>query len=127
MKSEKNINSNLSFEDIKLLNEIGHEYWSAREFYKSLDYLKWDKLLNVIEKAKQACENSGHDAQDHFPRMEKLVNIGSRAKRDIGDIHLTRYACYPIVQNAYPTKEFVALEQSYFAVQTRKQETIIFV
>ena len=61
-----------SFEDIKHLNEIGQEYWSAREFYKALDYLKWDKFLNVIDKAIQACENSGHDAQDHFPRMEKL-------------------------------------------------------
>ena len=112
------------FESIKQVNEIGQEYWSGRELYTKLEYLKWDKFLNVIEKAELACENSGEQTQNHFPRVEKLVEIGSGAKRDIGDIHLSRYACYLIVQNADPAKEVVALGQTYFAVQTRKQELL---
>ncbi|MFN6947002.1 MAG: BRO family protein, partial [Cytophagaceae bacterium] len=89
-----------------------------------LEYNKWDKFLNVIDKAKQACKNSGQEPDDHFPRVEKLVEIGSGAKRDILDIHLSRYACYLIVQNADPSKEVVALGQTYFAIQTRKQEVL---
>jgi DNA-damage-inducible protein D len=112
------------FEDIKHTNEIGQEYWSSRELYEVLEYIKWDKFLNVIDKAKQACKNSGQEPDDHFPRVEKLVEIGSGAKRDIGDIHLSRYACYLIVQNADPSKEVVALGQTYFAIQTRKQEVL---
>lgn len=112
------------FEQIKHTNEIGQEYWSARELFKVLDYIKWDKFLNVISKAKEACKNSGQEPNDHFPRMEKLVEIGSGAMRDIGDLHLTRYACYLIVQNADPSKEVVALGQTYFAFQTRKAELI---
>ena len=112
------------FEKIKLFNEIGQEYWSARELFSVLEYIKWDKFLNVIAKAKESCKNSGQMIDDHFPRMEKLVDIGSGAKRDIGDLHLTRYACYLIVQNADPSKEVVALGQSYFAFQTRKAELI---
>lgn len=113
-----------NFEQIKHLNDIGQEYWSARELHKILEYIKWDKFLQVIEKAKQACTNSGQEPDNHFPRMEKLVEIGSGAKRDIGDIHLSRYACYLIVQNADPSKEVVALGQTYFAIQTRKQEIL---
>lgn len=115
---------NKLFEELKKTNEIGQEYWSAREFHIALDYLKWDKFLNVIGKAKEACKNSGFEPLDHFPRVEKLVEIGSGAKRNIGDIHLTRYACYLIIQNADPAKEVVALGQSYFAIQTRKQELL---
>lgn len=110
------------FEAIKHTNEIGQEYWSARELFEVLEYIKWDKFLNVVDKAKQACKNSGQEPDDHFPRVEKLVEIGSGAKRDIGDIRLSRYACYLIVQNADPSKEVVALGQTYFAIQTRKQE-----
>jgi len=112
------------FEEIKHFNNIGQEYWSARELFTVLDYIKWDKFLNVIEKAKQACKNSGQEPNDHFPRVENMVEIGSGAKRDIGDIHLSRYACYLIIQNADPSKEVIALGQTYFAVQTRKQEVL---
>lgn len=112
------------FEEVKHINDIGQEYWSARQLYEVLEYIKWDKFLNVIEKAKQACKNSGQEPEDHFPRMEKMVEIGSGAQRDIGDIHLSRYACYLIVQNADPSKEVVAMGQTYFAIQTRKQEVL---
>lgn len=112
------------FEEVKHINDIGQEYWSARQLYEVLEYIKWDKFLNVIEKAKQACKNSGQEPEDHFPRMEKMVKIGSGAQRDIGDIHLSRYACYLIVQNADPSKEVVAMGQTYFAIQTRKQEVL---
>lgn len=111
-----------TFEQIKHLNEIGQEYWSARELHLVLEYIKWDKFQNVIEKAKQACEKSGLNVEDHFPQVENMVEIGSGAKRNIGDIHLSRYAAYLIVQNSDPSKAVVALGQTYFAIQTRKQE-----
>lgn len=118
------MNKDSLFESIKHFNEIGQEYWSARELYSVLDYLKWDKFLNVLKKAETACENSGQNAEDHFPRVEKMVKIGSGATRNIGDVQLSRYACYLIVQNADPSKEVIALGQTYFTVQTRKQELI---
>lgn len=116
------MNKHPVFEEIKHINAIGQEYWSGRELFAVLHYLKWDKFLNVIDKAKEACKNSGQAVSDHFPRVEKKVTIGSGAERDIGDLHLTRYACYLIIQNADPSKEVVALGQTYFAIQTRKQE-----
>lgn len=123
-KAEQEMSQQNIFEQIKHINPIGQEYWSARELFPVLDYIKWDKFLNVIVKAKEACKNSGQEQDDHFPRMEKLVEIGSGAFRDIGDLHLTRYACYLIIQNADPSKEVVALGQTYFAIQTRKAELI---
>ncbi len=102
----------------------GVEFWFARDLQKLLGYDKWDNFLNAIEKAKAACKNSGHDAQDHFPDVKKMVDIGSDARREIEDIMLTRYACYLIAQNGDPRKEEIAFAQSYFAVQTRKQELI---
>lgn len=112
------------FEEIKHINDIGQEYWSGRELFKVLEYIKWDKFLNVIAKAKEACKNAGQMPEDHFPRVGKMINLPKGAQRDIGDLHLSRYACYLIIQNADPSKELVALGQTYFAVQTRKQEIL---
>jgi DNA-damage-inducible protein D len=112
------------FEEIKHINEIGQEYWSGRELFKVLEYIKWDKFLNVIEKAKESCKNASQEPDDHFPRVEKMINLPKGAQRNIGDLHLSRYACYLIIQNADPSKEIIALGQTYFAVQTRKQEIL---
>ena len=110
------------FEQYKKLNEFGQEYWSAREFYKIIDYKRWDSFIKVIDRAKNACQNSNQDIENHFRRVTKMVTIGSNAPRDVGDLQLSRYACYLIVQNADPSKPIVALGQTYFAIQTRKQE-----
>lgn len=110
------------FEQIKRLDDDGSEYWSARDLMPLLEYASWQKFRIVILKAQIACENSGQDGGDHFIRAVKMVQIGSDAKREVEDFHLSRYACYLIVQNADPKKEVVALGQTYFAVQTRRQE-----
>ena len=110
------------FEDIKHTDEYGNEYWLAREMQITLDYKKWQKFINVIENAKTACEQSKFIIDDHFTQVGKMVNIGSKVSRSILDYKLSRYACYLIVQNSDPRKEVVALGQTYFAVQTRKQE-----
>src|SRR5690606_29100882 len=89
---------------------------------KVLEYTDWRNFKSVLLKAQIACENSGHDPSDHFVDASKMVAIGSDAKREVEDMHLSRYACYLIVQNADPAKEVVALGQTYFAVQTRRQE-----
>ena len=112
------------FETIKKINEHGQEFWSARDFQVILDYKEWRKFSGVIEKAKEACANSGQNAADHFVQMDKMVKIGSEAERPVEDSMLSRYACYLIVQNSDPAKPIVALGQTYFAVQTRKQELI---
>ena len=111
-----------TFEDIKHIDECGNEYWYARELQVALDYKRWDKFCNVIESAKIACENSNNAVLNHFSQAGKMVEIGSGAKRKQMDFKLSRYACYLIVQNASPNKEVVALGQTYFAIQTRKQE-----
>jgi len=100
------------------------EYWLARDLQALLGYEKWENFLHVIEKAKIACLNSKQIIGDHFPDIGKMVTIGSGAPRDIGDIKLTRYACYLIAQNGDPRKPEIAFAQTYFAIQTRKQELI---
>lgn len=110
------------FDGIRREDEHGNEYWSARELYRLLQYSTWQKFQKAIEEAKIACENSGQAISDHFNLQVKMVGIGSGAKRKTEDYHLTRYACYLIIQNADPSKPIVALGQTYFAVQTRRQE-----
>src|SRR3989344_4422537 len=112
-----------SFEESAHQQE-GLEFWFARDLQKLLGYDKWENFLNAIEKAKEACTNSGHDAQDHFPGVRKMVQLGSGSERQVEDFKLTRYACYLIAQNCDPRKEQIAFAQSYFAIQTRKQELI---
>ena len=114
--------SNQAFEEIKQVNEFGREYWEARQLQGVLEYLKWGNFVKVIEKAKEACRNSQFDIDDHFADVGKMVDIGSGTQRTIDDMHLSRYACYLIVQNSDPRKEVVALGQTYFAIQTRRQE-----
>lgn len=100
------------------------ECWSARELQEILGYSKWDNFLKVIEKAKKACENSGSLISDHFADVGKMVQLGSGSERQIEDIALTRYGCYLIAQNGDSSKNEIAFAQTYFAVQTRKQEII---
>lgn len=110
------------FETIKRLDGNGIEYWSSRDLAKVLEYTDYRKFLNVIDKAKVACENSGEVIHNHFVHMDEMVQIGSGAERPIDTIYLSRYACYLIVQNSDPTKVVVAKGQTYFAIQTRRQE-----
>lgn len=112
----------ITFERIKHTNEFGNEYWCARELQVALEYKRWDKFCKVIENAKIACEKSNYLVSNHFSQVGKMVKIGSGAKRKQVDYELSRYACYLIVQNADSRKKIVALGQTYFAVQTRKQE-----
>jgi len=104
--------------------ESGVEFWFARDLQKLLGYDKWENFLNAIEKAKEACKNSGQDVQDHFPGVRKTIAMPKGATKEIEDFMLTRYACYLIAQNGDPRKEEIAFAQSYFAIQTRKQELI---
>lgn len=115
-------NNNQTFEEIKHIDENGIEFWYARDLQKVLDYKEWRKFDGVIEKAKKACKNSNINSSDHFVGADKMVAIGSGAKRTQRDYKLTRYACYLIAQNGDSRKKVVALAQTYFAVQTRKQE-----
>ena len=111
-----------NFEEIKKIREDGTEYWNARELSEVLQYKKWENFSKVIDRAKLACDNSGLSIQDHFPDLRKMVEIGSNTVRELLDYELSRYACYLIVQNGDPRKEVIALGQTYFAIQTRKQE-----
>jgi len=100
------------------------ECWSARELQDIFKYSDWRNFLNAVEKAKKACENAGERISDHFVDITKMVNIGSGTAREIDDIALTRYACYLVAQNGDSSKSEIAFAQTYFAVQTRKQEII---
>ena len=112
------------FENLKHINEYGQEFWYARELQPALEYSQWRRFSDAIERAKTACEKSGHSIQDHFADVGKMVKLGSGSTREIEDIALSRYACYLIVMNGDSRKEVIALGQTYFAVKTRQQELI---
>ena len=109
------------FEDIKQIRADTTEFWSDRELAPALEYTKWENFQNVIKRAMIACENSGHSVEDDFPEVRKIVDAGITSK-PVKDYELTRYACYLIVQNGDPRKEVIALGQTYFAIQTYRQE-----
>lgn len=111
------------FESIRHVNEYGQEFWYARELQVALEYKQWRRFCNVIDKAKIACEQANNAVSAHFANVGKMVEAGV-APKEIGDIQLSRYACYLIVQNGDPRKKVIALGQSYFAVKTRQQELI---
>lgn len=113
----------VSFEDIKQ-EQAGVEYWSARELQGLLGYTKWENFEKAIKRAQGATKNSNYDINDHFLEVRKMVDLGSGSQREVLDYNLTRYACYLIAQNGDSSKSQVAFAQTYFAVQTRKQEII---
>ncbi len=110
------------FELIRRTNAAGREFWSSRDFAQTLDYGDYRNFEQVIQKARMACFNSGERIEDHFVDITDMIEIGKGARRAVAATLLSRYACYLIVQNADPSKEIVALGQTYFAVQTRRQE-----
>jgi DNA-damage-inducible protein D len=110
------------FDGIRHEDEHGKEFWSARELGKLLGYGEYRKFKNAIEKAEEACKNSDQAVADHFVHVGGMIEVGKGARRKVQDVHLTRYACYLLVENADPSKPIVALGQAYFAVQTRRQE-----
>ena len=111
-----------TFEEIKHTDDEGNEYWLARELGLTLEYRQWRNFVQVIEKAKLSCETSGQVSDDHFANVSKMVSLGSGAEREVDDVRLSRYACYLIVQNGDPSKPVIANGQTYFAIQTRRQE-----
>ena len=110
------------FEDVKQVRSDGSEFWRARELAPVLEYTKWENFAKVIKRAMIACENSGHAVTDQFPEVRKLITAAKGAQRELVDYELSRYACYLIVQNGDPRKEVIALGQTYFAIQTYRQE-----
>lgn len=114
----------LRFDEIVHTTDDGIEYWSARELQNVLGYTEWRNFNAVVEKAKISCVSSESELSDHFVDVNKTINMPKGAKKNITDIMLTRYACYLIAQNGDPRKDEIAFAQSYFAVQTRKQEII---
>ena len=110
------------FEDIRHIDENDNEYWFARELQNVLGYHQWRSINDLIKRAKAACQESRYNIDDHFALQRKMVEIGSDSTRNIIDYKLSRYACYLIVMNGNPKKEIIALAQTYFAIQTRKQE-----
>ncbi len=119
MKKIGNEYTNSVFENIKHIDEFGNEFWYARELSKVLEYKDWRNFLKVLNKAKEACKNSGINVKEQLVDINKLSKRNNNALINIGDYKLSRYICYLIVQNADPSKEVVALGQTYFAIQTR--------
>ena len=121
---KKNIDQlqHASFEGIRQTDAKGNEFWSARQLAKVLEYSEYRHFLPVISKAKEACQNSRHAVKDHFEDVLDMVEIGSGANREVENVRLSRYACYLIVQNGDPSKLVIANGQTYFALQTRRQE-----
>ncbi len=118
----KEISGNKTFEEIKHIDENGIEYWYARELQIALEYKQWRRFEQVINKAKEACKNSNINTFEHFADAGKTIKMPKGAEKIIDDYKLSRYACYLITQNGDPRKETIALAQTYFAIQTRKQE-----
>lgn len=112
----------VTFESLRRLDEAGNEFWLARPLAKVLDYSEYRHFLPVIERAREACAKSSQSVMDHFEDVLAMVDIGSGARRELPDIRLSRYACYLIVQNGDPSKTVIANGQTYFAMQTRRQE-----
>ncbi len=110
------------FEDIKHIDENGNEFWYARELQMTLGYKRWDKFCNVIEEAKIACKQSDNLLFYHFSQVGKMIKLGKGGNRNVIDYKLSRYACYLIAQNGDSRKKVIALAQTYFAIQTRRQE-----
>ena len=122
--SERKINKQhqATFDGIRHVDDAGNEYWLARQLAPLLDYPQWRNFLPVLDKARESCRNSGAPETDHFADIRKMVSIGSGAQRPVDDVRLSRYACYLIVQNGDPAKPVIANGQTYFALQTRRQE-----
>ena len=121
---EKNLinKTEKDFESIKHTDENGMEFWYARELMMVLEYSKWENFKNVINKAKEACKGSNVLEKEHFADVRKVLKVGNNAEMEVDDLKLTRYACYLIAQNGDSRKQTIALAQTYFAIQTRKQE-----
>lgn len=124
MKTELIRSLTNTFEAHAQQTESGVEYWLARDLQYLLGYTKWDNFLNVVSKAKTACEVGGHEIRDHFADVGKMVDLGSGSQREVDDLMLTRLACYLIAQNGDSRKEAIAFAQTYFAYQTRRAELI---